>query len=102
MCRLSIPAILEKGWEFAGIGPLPTFWLLWLALELSWHCVCHSLRVCYNGSHWSAILDPFSSNQFMLCPRAVSFFLSMKVKHTDQEFFKTFDPLFECFLHEDS
>ena len=75
MCRLSIPAILEKGWEFAGIGPLPTFWLLWLALELSWHCVCHSLWVCYNGSHWSAILDPFSSNQFMLCPRAVSFFL---------------------------
>lgn len=30
------------------------------------------------------------------------FLLSVKVKHTDQEFFLKFDPLFECFLHEDS
>lgn len=28
-----IPTILEKGWRFPGIGPLPTFWSLMVDLE---------------------------------------------------------------------
>ena len=74
-----------KGQGFPGIGPPPTFWSLWSALELSWHLwVCHLACWCVTVSaHWGSgssgswlvhHLGPFGSNQFMSCPQAMSFF----------------------------
>ena len=63
---MSIPAILGKGWGFPGIGPLPTFWPLWLALELSWHLwVCRLAYWCvtmrvYWGSRSSGSLTSWT------------------------------------------
>ena len=51
MSGRSIPAILGKGWGFPEIGPPPTFWPLWLALELSWCLgVCHLACWCVTVS----------------------------------------------------
>ena len=53
-----------------------TFWSFDGALELSWRLwVCRSLLREDQGLeiHPSAILDPFDSNWFMLCPWAMTF-----------------------------
>ena len=84
-----IPIILEKGWWFSGIGPLPTFWSLMVCLRIVMALVSVSLSLlmCYIEHilrlkiYWkstqSTILDPFDSNQFMSFPMAMSFFQSL-------------------------
>ena len=74
MSGRTIPTILGKGWRLLGVGPL--FGLL----MVPWNCHGASGRACSllredQGLevHSSAILDPFDSNWFMLCPRAMSF-----------------------------
>ena len=69
-----ILSVLEKGWRFPGVGPLPTPWSLDSALELSWCLwVCHftnwlRIKVYSCLPSWSHLI------WFMLCPRAVTFF----------------------------
>ena len=62
--------------RFPGIGPQPIFWSSEGALELSLD-VSLSLLIEDQGLvevGLSAILEPFDSNRFMLCPWAVPFF----------------------------
>ena len=60
----NIPAILRKEWGFPRIGPLSTFWPLWLALEQSW-CpwVCHLACWCVTMSVYWGSRSQFSSVQ---------------------------------------
>ena len=62
--------------RFPGFGLLTTPWPFDSALEFAWHIwVYHfCLLVEDQGLVLSAILVPFDSNQFMLCPWATSFF----------------------------
>ena len=63
-----IPTILGKGWRFLGVGPL--FGLL----MVPWNCHDSLLREDQGLEVDSpAILDPFDSNWFMLCPWAMTF-----------------------------
>ena len=64
-------------WEGVEISRIsPTSWSFNSALELSWHFwVCHYTdQIEDQGLVLSAILVPFDSNWFMLCPWAMSFF----------------------------
>ena len=86
-----IQTILGKGWRFPGVGPPLTFWALMVSLgtvmapvdvSLSWSA---TISKCWgsglHGSWLIAILDPFGSNQFILCPWAVPFFSSLCPAH---------------------
>ena len=83
----SFPIISEKGGGFQGIGPLPTFW----PFKVSFRTVMMLVRISLNMlmdynecimrlTVWSlevkssTILDIVSSNQFLSCPMAMSFF----------------------------
>ena len=79
-----IPTFLGKGQRFPEIEPRPTFWslLIGLGTALAPLGMSLSLLTCYSECaedeglvqvDLSAILDPFDSNQLMMCPRAVSF-----------------------------
>ena len=82
-----------RGGDFLELGYCPLFDLWWSSLELSWNLwVCHLACWCITMSiNWgarsicmvnqrlievdlSAILDPFDSSQFILCPWVMSFF----------------------------
>lgn len=87
-----------KGWRFPGTGPPPTFWPLMVGLRTITVLldVSFSLLMCYDEHNAvaqglvevnpsaildvfvsSSILDLFSSDQFMSCPRATSFFQTL-------------------------
>ena len=70
-----IPTVLGKGQRFPGFGPPPTPWSFNSGLELSWYLwMCHFTIWLRTSLVMSAILVPFDSNQFMLCPWAMSSF----------------------------
>ena len=79
MSGRNILATLGKEWGFPGIGPPPTFWPLWFALELSRHLwVCHLACWCltvsiYWGSRSSGSQLICHLGPIRLCPRAMSF-----------------------------
>ena len=68
MSGKTIPIILGKGRRFPGFGPLPTPWSFNSVLELSPLGVSFHLLIQDQGLVFSAILVPFDSNQFLLCP----------------------------------
>ena len=74
MSGRTVSTILGKGRRFPGFGPLPTPWSFNSVLELSPLGVSFHLLIQDQGIVLSAILVPFDSNQFMLCPWAMSFF----------------------------
>ena len=75
-----IPTILGMGWRFPGVGPTAQlFGLLMVDLGtvMAPLGVSFSLQIEDQGSvefAFSAILNAFNFNGFMLCPRAISFF----------------------------
>ena len=80
-----VPTILGMGQRFTGIGPLPIFlvfdgrpWNCYAPVDVSQ--LGDMLQWAYTEAQslveddLSAILDPFGSNQFMLCPQFMLFF----------------------------
>ena len=74
-----IPTILGKGRGFPGVGLLPAFW----SLMVNFGTITAPLSVSFSlltedqglvEVDVSSILDQFNSNQFMLCPLAMSFY----------------------------
>ena len=78
-----IITILGKRWGFPGVGPSHPFMLVDPGTVMASLGMSFSLMMCYNelilGASsvqvdLSAILDPFGSNQFLLCLQAMSSF----------------------------
>ena len=81
----SIPVILGRGGDFQELGHRPLFDPYGRPWNCHGACGCviwlaDVLQGAYTEAQGlvevdlSAILDPFGSNQFMSCPRAMSFF----------------------------
>ena len=76
MSRKIIPTVLGKGWRFPGFWPpshslvfWQCFWTVLSPLGVSFHLLIED-----QGLVLPAILVPFDSNWFILCPWAMSFF----------------------------
>ena len=70
-----IPTIFGKAWRFLEFGLPPTPWSFNSALELSHASLGVSFHLLTEdqGLVLSAILVPFDSDQFILCPWAMLF-----------------------------